>query len=433
MMVVLFFLLLFFASLLVSLQTNPVYMHVTTENVLLIGSVLLFLSILAGKAGYRFGIPVLLLFLGVGMIFGSDGVGIEFNSPYIAQFTGLAALSVILFSGGLDTNIKDIKPVLLPGLLLSSVGVLITTLVTGVIIYFATNIYFNSLAFSLSESFLFGAIISSTDSASVFSILRSKGISLKRNVRPLLELESGSNDPMAFMLTIVFLEMTMNPEVSALTFVFKVIRQFIVGGLSGFLFAKATLFFIRRVDFENKSLYHILLLSSLFFIFSFTDLIGGNGFLAVYLAGLVIGNSKSDCDQSVITFFDGIAWLAQLIMFLTLGLLVNPSELISLEVAGMGLLVSVVTIFISRPYSVFITLMPFKTIDSKMRDYISWVGLKGAVPIVFATYPLIAGQINAGVMFNIVFFITIVSLLIQGTTVNIAAERLGIKLKQNID
>ncbi|MFA6770258.1 MAG: potassium/proton antiporter [Bacteroidales bacterium] len=401
-------------------------MNVTTENVLLIGSVLLFLSIIAGKAGYKFGIPVLLLFLSVGMIFGSDGFGIEFNSPYMAQFVGLVSLSVILFSGGLDTKISEVRPVLGPGLTLASLGVLLTALFTGTIIYFITNIYATFVTFTLPESMLLASIMSSTDSASVFSILRSKGVSLKNNIRPLLELESGSNDPMAFMLMIIFLKMSMSGEVGVFSFLVSLITQFTIGVICGYGVARATLFFIKKINFDNKSLFHVLLLASLFFTFSFTDLIGGNGFLAVYIAGLAIGNSKNQCDESVYTFFDGIAWLSQLIMFLTLGLLVYPTELITLEIIGIGLAISFAIIIISRPFSVFISLLPFKSIDNNTKHYISWIGLRGAVPIVFATYPLLAGQPNAGIMFNIVFFATIVSLLVQGTTVNVVAAKLGL-------
>lgn len=401
-------------------------MNVTTENVLLIGSVLLFLSIIAGKAGYKFGVPVLLLFLAVGMVFGSDGFGIVFNSPYIAQFIGIVSLSVILFSGGLDTKISEIRPVLGPGLTLASVGVLLTALFTGTIIYFITHIYASFITFTLPESMLLASIMSSTDSASVFSILRSKGVSLKNNIRPLLELESGSNDPMAFMLTVIFLQMSMSGDISVFSFIFSLITQFTIGVICGYAIARATLFFVRKINFDNKSLYHILLLASLFFTYSFTDLLGGNGFLAVYIAGLAIGNSKSQCDETLYTFFDGIAWLSQLVMFLTLGLLVYPSELITLEIVGIGLAISFAIIVISRPFSVFISLLPFKNIDIKTRHYISWIGLRGAVPIVFATYPLLAGQPNARIMFNIVFFATIISLLVQGTTVNVVAEKLGL-------
>jgi cell volume regulation protein A len=273
---------------------------------------------------------------------------------------------------------------------------------------------------------LLASIISSTDSASVFSILRSKKISLKNNLKPLLELESGSNDPMAFMLTLIFIKMTLNGDLSVFGFIFSLLYQFSIGLLCGFILARVTLFFISKVQFDNRSLYHIMLLSSMFFTYSFTNLINGNGFLAVYIAGLTIGNSKVQCDSSAYTFFDGFAWLSQLILFLTLGLLVNPNELIKADVAGIGIIVALSLVFFSRPIAVFASLLPFKGIPVKSRHFISWVGLRGAVPIVFATYPLIAGVDHAGHIFNIVFFITIISLLFQGTTINLIAGKLGL-------
>ncbi|PKO95755.1 MAG: potassium/proton antiporter [Bacteroidetes bacterium HGW-Bacteroidetes-7] len=401
-------------------------MNLTTENILLIGSVLLFVSIIAGKAGNRFGVPVLLLFLSVGMIFGSDGFGIEFNSPYATQFVGLVALSIILFSGGMDTKISDIKPVLTSGILLSSLGVMLTTFFTGGIIFFLSNFFTRIVTFTLPESLLLAAIMSSTDSASVFSILRSKGVKLKGNLKPLLELESGSNDPMAFMLTILFLKMVQSGDTGTLSFVFSLLMQFGIGAICGYLIAKLTLLIVRKISFESKSLYHVLLLASLFFTFSFTDLIYGNGFLAVYVAGLTIGNSKVQCDETAYNFFDSIAWLSQLILFLTLGLLVNPTDLITYEVAAIGLFIAFSLIIISRPFAVFLSLIPFKSISNRSKHFVSWVGLRGAVPIVFATYPLLAGIDKSGLIFNIVFFVTIVSLLIQGTTVNYVASKLGL-------
>lgn len=404
-------------------------MSITSENILLIGSILLFLSIVAGKAGNRFGVPALVLFLGVGMLFGSDGFGIEFNSPYIAQFIGVAALSIILFSGGMDTNISEIKPVLWQGVVLASVGVILNTLITGVIIFYVSHFFSRFISFSIAESMLLASIISSTDSASVFSILRSKSVALKNNIKPLLELESGSNDPMAFMLTIIFLNMTQSSDTEILTFLTNLLTQFGIGALCGFIIARSALFFIRKVNFESKSLYHILLLAALFFTYSFTDFIYGNGFLAVYIAGLTIGNSKIQCDPTAYSFFDSVAWLGQLILFLTLGLLVNPKELLQLDVAGIGLIVAFAMIIISRPFAVFASLLPFKGIGINSRHFISWVGLRGAVPIVFATYPLIAGIEHAEHIFNIVFFITLISLLIQGTTVNFVAKKLGLTLE----
>lgn len=401
-------------------------MNLTTENILLIGSVLLFVSIIAGKAGNRFGVPVLLLFLSVGMLFGSDGLGIEFNSPYVAQFVGLVSLSIILFSGGMDTKISDIKPVMASGVVLSSLGVMLTTIFTGGIIFFLSNFFTTLPIFTLPESMLLASIMSSTDSASVFSILRSKGVKLKGKIKPLLELESGSNDPMAFMLTTIFLKMVQDGDTGTLSFILSLIMQFGIGAVCGYLIARVTLIIVRRVTFESKSLYHVLLLASLFFTFSFTDLIYGNGFLAVYVAGLTIGNSKVQCDETAYNFFDSVAWLSQLILFLTLGLLVNPSDLITVEVALTGLFIAFSLIIVSRPFAVFISLSPFKSISNKTKHFVSWVGLRGAVPIVFATYPMIAGIEKSGVIFNIVFFVTIISLLVQGTTVNYVARKMGL-------
>ena len=391
-------------------------MVLNAGNILLVGAVLLFVSILAGKAGSKFGVPVLLLFLGVGMVFGSDGLGIQFNSPTIAQFIGMIALSVILFSGGMDTKFKEIRPVLGPGIILATLGVMITTAITGGIIFLVTRYFFGSITLTLYESLLLAAVISSTDSASVFSILRSKGLRLKENLRPMLEFESGSNDPMANILTILFIQVIQVGHMSFGHSAGVLLMQIGVGAVAGYVLGRISLFFVNRLDVDNQSQYPILLLALVFFIFSFTDLIGGNGYLAVYLAGLVIGN------RSTTTFFDGIAWLAQLVMFLTLGLLVNPTEL--LPVAGIGLLIAVAMILIARPATVYLCLLPFRKISGRAKAYVSWVGLRGAVPIIFATYPLIAGINNANLIFNIVFFITIMSLVIQGTTVGYMAGKL---------
>ncbi len=399
-------------------------MQLTAENILLIGSVLIFVSIVAGKAAYKFGVPLLLLFLMVGMVFGSDGIGIKFDSPYIAQFIGNVALSIILFSGGMDTQFKDIRPVIAPGILLSTLGVLLTTLFTGMLIYLITAMLSFFPGLTIAESMLLASVMSSTDSASVFSILRSKGIRLKENLKPLLELESGSNDPMAYMLMLIFLNMVVTGDSSASSFISSFLIQFSLGAVCGYGFAKLALFFIKRLNTENRSLYHVLLLATLFFVQSATGLIGGNGFLAVYIAGLVIGNNKIQCDPTAYTFFDSIAWLSQLVLFLTLGLFVNPNELI--DIAIPGILIAFSLTVISRPLSVFITLLPFRNFSLKARHFVSWIGLRGAVPIVFATYPLIAGIENGQFMFDIVFFVTIVSLLLQGTSVSLSARKLSL-------
>lgn len=392
----------------------------SAEGILLIASIVLFLSIFAGKAGYRFGLPALLLFLGVGMLFGSDGLGIQFSNPDIAQFIGMLALSIILFSGGMDTKFAEVRPIAPQGVVLATLGVLLTTFITGGFIYFLSTIAVDREILNLPESMLLAAVMSSTDSASVFSILRSKGVHLKQRLRPTLELESGSNDPMAYMLTLLIIAYIqvggMNLQEAALSLVI----QLAVGAIAGYLFGKLAVYIINHINIENESLYPILLLTTAFFTFAATTLCKGNGYLAVYIAGLIVGNAKIVHKKSMGTFFDGFAWLWQIVMFLTLGLLVNPHEL--LPVAPVGLTVGIFMILIARPVSVFISLIPFKNFTFKGKLYISWVGLRGAVPIIFATYPLIAGIEHAGMIFNVVFFITILSLLIQGTTVTLAAK-----------
>lgn len=411
-------------------------MIIDTGNILLIGAVLLFFSVIAGKAGFRFGVPVLLLFLGVGMLFGSDGLGIQFNNPASAQFIGMIALSIILFSGGMDTKYSEIKPVAGQGVILATLGVVLTTAITGYFIYWITGIISDFSTLTLTESLLMAAVMSSTDSASVFSILRSKRQGLKEQLRPMLELESGSNDPMAYMLTLLLIQIIKAPagEVSLWYSAGMFLLQMSVGAIAGYLLGRLAVWMMNRLNVDNQSLYPILLLACVFFIFSVTELIKGNGYLAVYIAGLVVGNHKIQHKKSTATFFDGFTWLFQIVMFLTLGLLVNPRDL--LPVAGLGLLVGIFMILFARPVSVILCLAPFRRMSTKAKLYVSWVGLRGAVPIIFATYPLIAQVQYATLIFNVVFFITIVSLLTQGTTVSYMAKLLGLseqEKKQNND
>lgn len=390
------------------------------EEVLLISSIILFISILAGKAGFRVGLPALLLFLGIGMLFGSDGLGLQFSNPHIAQFIGMIALSIILFSGGMDTKLSEIKPIASQGVILATVGVLATTIITGVFIFWLTGLVTGYETLTLPESLLMAAVMSSTDSASVFSILRSKGVYLKQRLRPTLELESGSNDPMAYMLTIILIAYIQSGGMDFQEGIISLIVQLVLGLIFGYLLGKAAVWIINKVNVENQSLYPILLLAVIFFIFAATTLSKGNGYLAVYIAGFVVGNAKIVHKKSIGTFFDGFTWLWQIAMFIMLGLLVNPHEL--LPVAGIGLTVGIFMIIFARPISVFLCLLPFGNFSTKGKLYISWVGLRGAVPIIFATYPLIAGIENAGLIFNVVFFITILSLLIQGTSVTHVAK-----------
>ena len=390
------------------------------EEVLLISAIILFISILAGKAGFRVGLPALLLFLGIGMLFGSDGLGLQFSNPHIAQFIGMIALSIILFSGGMDTKLSEIRPIAYQGVILATVGVLATTIITGVFIFWLTEMVTGYETLTLPESLLMAAVMSSTDSASVFSILRSKGVYLKQRLRPTLELESGSNDPMAYMLTIILIAYIQSGGMDFQEGIISLIVQLGLGLIFGYFLGKASVWIINKVNVENQSLYPILLLAIIFFIFAATTLSKGNGYLAVYIAGFVVGNAKIVHKKSIGTFFDGFTWLWQIAMFIMLGLLVNPHEL--LPVAGIVLTVGIFMIIFARPISVFLCLLPFRNFSTKGKLYISWVGLRGAVPIIFATYPLIAGIENAGLIFNVVFFITILSLLIQGTSVTHVAK-----------
>lgn len=399
-------------------------MAFSAENFLLIGSVLLFVSIAAGKTGYRFGVPALLLFLAVGMIFGSDGIGVQFSSFKQAQFIGMTALSVILFSGGMDTKINEVRPVMFEGITLSTLGVFLTTAITGIFIYGMELMFPNVISLSFAGCFLLASVMSSTDSASVFSILRAKNLNLRQNLRPLLEFESGSNDPMAYMLTILFIEMIQLSNLTLGVMLWALVLQLVLGIIVGYFLGRVTVFVINNINLDYSALYSVLLLAFALFTFSFTNSINGNGYLAVYIAGLVVGNNKMMYKKSVTIFFDGIAWLFQIIMFLTLGLLVNPKSL--MDIALPALIIGLFMILAARPLSVFASLMPFKKLNSNGKWFISWVGLRGAVPIIFATYPYVAGVKGANEIFNIVFFITIVSLIVQGSTVPYAAKVLGL-------
>ena len=399
----------------------------TAGNILLIGSILLFVSIVVGKTGYRFGVPTLLLFLMVGMAFGSDGLGIQFHSAKEAQFIGMVALSIILFSGGMDTKFSDIKPILAQGIALSTLGVLLTALFAGLFIWWLSGMSWTNIHFPLITSLLLASTMSSTDSASVFAILRSQKINLKHNLRPMLELESGSNDPMAYMLTVVLIQLTQSASMGIGGILSSFFIQFIVGAIAGYLLGKLAILMLNRLNIDNQSLYPILLLSFVFFTFSLTDLLGGNGYLAVYIAGMMVGNARIMHRKEINTFMDGLTWLFQIIMFLCLGLLVNPHEMI--EVALVALLIGVFMIVIARPLSVFFCMLPFgKKVTLKSRLFVSWVGLRGAVPIIFATYPVVEQVPGADAIFNIVFFITIVSLVIQGTTVSHMSRWLGLSM-----
>ncbi len=399
-------------------------MYFSGENILLVGSVLLFVSIVVSKTGYRFGVPTLLLFLFVGMFFGSDGLGLQFSSAKEAQFIGMVSLSVILFSGGMDTKFSEIRPVLWPGIVLSTLGVFLTALFTGFFIWFVSGMSWTNVHLPLLTSLLLASTMSSTDSASVFAILRSQKMNLKHNLRPMLELESGSNDPMAYMLTIVLIQVIQSGGMHIGSIFGSFVVQFVVGAGAGYLLGKLAVIMLNKLNIDNQSLYPILLLAFVFFTFSLTDRIHGNGYLAVYIAGIIVGNSRIPNRRETSTFMDGLSWLCQIIMFLTLGLLVNPHELINIAIVAS--LIGVFMIVVGRPLSIFLCLLPFRKINTRSKIFVSWVGLRGAVPIIFATYPVVSEVPGANIIFNIVFFITILSLVIQGTTIPFFAKKLNL-------
>lgn len=398
---------------------------VTTEIILLIGSILMLAGILISKLGTRFGVPALLLFLITGMFFGSSGLGLEYSDTGGTQFFGTVALSVILFFGGMETKLTDIKPVLGPGIALSTVGVLLTTFFFGGFLYWMGTFSFFAIHLSFPIALLLAATMSSTDSASVFALLRTNNMHLKEGIKPMLELESGSNDPMAYMLTIALIQFVTGGSDGAwwnilLTFVL----QFSVGAGVGYLFGRLTVLFLNRINIDNGALYPITLLCAVFLTYSTTSVLLGNGYLAVYIMGIILGKYKLIHKKSILTFFDGITWLLQIVLFIMLGLLVDAKDLI--VVAPFALLAGVFMIFIARPLAVHLSLMPFRHISNRAKSFLSWVGLRGAVPIIFATYPMMNNVEGADTLFNIVFFITLLSLLIQGSTLPQVARWLGL-------
>lgn len=422
-------------------------MVITAGNFLLLAAVILIFSILISKLGYKIGVPTLLIFLIVGMIFGEDGVGIHFSNHEITQFIGMIALTIILFTGGMDTKYESIKPVIAPGIVLATVGVLLTTLFVGFFIYGVGLLFEKAITVPLALALLLAATMSSTDSASVFSILRSQKLKLHNNLQPLLELESGSNDPMAYMLTIVMIQVVQNDSgahISVFFIILTFLLQFVVGLAIGYVFGRCYVWIHNKLQLENKALYQILIIGFVFLTFSITDMLGGNGYLAVYLAGIVVGNA-GDANSSVKFFgkrrsvfgenrlverrsidklLDGLVWLVQIVMFLMLGLLVTPHNM--LKIAIPAVIIGVFMIFVGRPLAVWLSLIPFRKIKGKDKLFASWVGLRGAAPIIFATYPFVNGIDGGDIIFNIVFFITLLSLVFQGTTIPFMARKLNL-------
>lgn len=391
---------------------------IAIESILLVVSVLLLAGVVASKASSRSGVPLLILFLMIGMLAGSEGPGgIPFDDAVTAQALGVLALALILFFGGLETDWRSTSSVLWRGVSLSTLGVLLTALSLG---WFASLV----LDVSFLEGLLLGAIVSSTDAAAVFAVLRSQGASLKGRLKPLLEFESGSNDPMAVFLTVGVIQLLQDPTASVWGLAGSFVLQMALGAGIGYGAGRFAVFLINRIRLETDGLYPVLTLALAMFTYGFAAVVGGNGFLAVYIAGIVLGNEDFIHKRSLLRFHDAVAWLMQILMFLSLGMLVYPSHLV--PVAGSALLISFFLMFVARPVGVFISLA-FSQVRRRHKFMISWVGLRGAVPIILGTFPLLYGVENAEVIFNTVFFIVLTSVLLQGTTLATVAGWLGLR------
>lgn len=387
--------------------------------------IILFLSVYASKISEKIGLPLLLIFLILGMLLGSDGiVGIDFDNTLLAQAVGSIALIFILYSGGLDTHWEQIKPVMVSGIMLATLGVLVTALVLAGFFYFIWNV-------TLLEALLLGSIVSSTDAAAVFMILRSQKIRLKHNIKPLLELESGSNDPMAIFLTITVLQLiVMQDSTSPWEWAVQFVAQFAIGGalgiFCGYVFPKIC----TKANISQPGLYPLISIAQLFMVFGLSALLGGNGYLSVYIAGIMTNKFAFPYKSHIIAFHDAIAWMMQIAVFLVLGLLVFPSQLP--EVALQALALVFVLMFIARPLGVFTSLIASRY-NNKEKLFISWVGLRGAVPIILATYPFVYRLEQAQFIFNVVFFMVFISVLVQGMTLGFAARTLGIVENKNTE
>jgi cell volume regulation protein A len=394
-------------------------MEILTDYIILSVAILLLLAVISSKVSDKLGIPTLLIFLFIGMLAGSEGIGrINFDNPRLAQSLGVLSLIFILFAGGFETKWEDIKPVLFKGVVLSTLGVLITCLLVGCFVALILN-------FSLTESMLLGAVVSSTDAAAVFAVLRSKKVGLKGQLKSLLEFESGSNDPMAVFLTVGIIMLLKNSDSSIASLVPMFIQQMIFGAILGYFMGTVTIFLVNHVNLWYDGLYPVLTISLVLLTYAITELLGGNGYLAVYISGIVMNKNSFIYKRTLMRFHDGLSWLMQITMFLTLGLLVFPSQLLSISLAGF--LISAILMFLARPISVFVT-MAFTRMKFNEKIIVSWVGLRGAVPIVLATFPLLAGISNAEIIFNIVFFIVLTSAILQGTTIPMVAKWLKVDI-----
>ncbi len=384
---------------------------------MLLAGVLLLLGIASSKFSARLGVPVLVLFLSVGMVAGSEGIGrIPFEDYDLANSVGSVALALILFDGGLRTSLASVRRVWRPALALSTVGVLLTSLLTGLAAAWV-------LKLPILQGLLLGSIVGSTDAAAVFSVLRSSGLKLPDRLTSTLEVESGSNDPMAIFLTLGLIGVITGSTDSAQALLLLFVAQFGVGSLAGLAMGRLASWAINRINLDYPGLYPLLALAFGLVAFGVAAVLGGSGFLAVYVAGIVLGSSSIVFRRGIFSFHDAIAWLGQIVLFVMLGLLSFPSRL--LAVAGEGLLIALVLILVARPIAVWSSAWPFRFRRREL-TFLSWVGLKGAVPITLATFPLMAGVPQSHLIFNAVFFVVLISVITQGWSLPLVARWLRI-------
>lgn len=387
------------------------------QPLVLLAAALLLGGVLMSKTSSRLGVPSLVLFLALGMLAGSEGVlGIEFDDAELARSFGVIALAFILFSGGLSTHWRDIAPVLAPGIALATIGVAITAVIVGLGGGWL-------LGLDPLEGLLLGGIIASTDAAAVFAIMRSRGVSVGPRLRAMVEFESGSNDPMAVFLTVAIIGLIEadGAGIAGLFVDFGV--QLVVGAIAGYAVARGAVFLLNRLRLEFDGLYPVFTFAFVLLLFEGVTWVGGSGFLACYVAGLVMADRDFLHKRSLIRFHDAIGWIMQIAGFVVLGLLVFPSQL--LPVAWRALAVAALLMFLARPLAVFATLLPFR-LPVREIGFVSWVGLRGAAPIILATFPIVAGLENASTIFNVVFFIVLTSVLLQGTSIPYAARLLKV-------
>ncbi|WP_084417644.1 potassium/proton antiporter [Chrysiogenes arsenatis] len=386
-----------------------------TNYYLVLFALLAIISVIATRFATRYGVPALVLFIGFGMIAGSDGLKlINFSDPFLAQLFGTVALVIILFDGGMQTKWDAVRKVMAPALSLATVGVVVTAGIVGI----AAKLI---LPIGWLEALLLGSIVGSTDAAAVFSVLSGKNI--QENLARTLEAESGTNDPMAVFLTLGFIQLILSEKAELLSLIPQFFWQMGVGGIAGYAFGRFAVWVLNRIRLDSGGLYPVLGLGFAFFVFSASALINASGFLAVYILALVIGNSDVPYRHAIFRFNEGLAWMMQILMFIMLGLMVAPQEMFE-EFLVVGLLLSVVLTLVARPIGVYISLIPFH-FNFKEFTFLSWSGLKGAVPIILATYPMLAGVEHSQSFFNVVFFIVLTSTLVQGATISPLAKWLG--------